>query len=84
MKNSKKITAGRITGEIGFLLLCIIVHIEMVLCMSFNPFANLILLFIVALLTVIIYIRSIVLGYLIEEYLINHKILKNDEKDNII
>lgn len=85
MKQSK-ITVGKIGGEIGFLILCVVVHIEMFICMGSNSFINLIGLFISAILTVIIFIRCIVLGYFIESYLIDHKILKDEKegKDNII
>ena len=82
----KQVTAGRISGEIGFLILCALAHIEMFICMGSNFFANLILLILAILFTVIIYIRSIFIGYLIEDYLKDHNILKKDEKrkDNII
>lgn len=84
MKN--KITIGHIFSDFAFCTILLASYIGLFMLATTNFLYNMILMCISIIFIFIFYINMIFLGYKIESYLIDHKVLKeeNNEKDNII
>ena len=87
-KDEKNVTIGKIFGNLAFLICYFKIFSITSECM-YNPFLSgfvlsLIIMFVCIFSFLCFLIQSIKLGYVIETYLIKHKIMKSESEDNII